>query len=800
MLVRYTALCAVASGLCAASSFSVNQTSVTFPPSGSDVMSYRVTFYLPGTVCIQALLHSGNHGDFGGFNSTGILTVAAAPLVGAPPTVSQSGDVFTITYAHSRDTVTVTRLAGSQTKFSVNGKAKDIQLSYDAGRQKIAQSIAGMTNEKYFGLGMSGGSTSQHPKNVWNLADAESPTQVDSSEESKAPFFISSSMYGLFNNAWNSGNYSFTSVGPRISLDGSQYSESLEMFVFDATSPAGLVDKYTYLTGRPFLIPVYGLQLGGSDCFHNARHNWHSSSSLAILEKYEDLDIPYGWYQYDDGYGCGISDNGHATANGDEPPFELSVVKALGDAYVKLGAKPGIWASKRAGLGDFEKFISEGNMSVVKTDVAWLGAGYKYAFDNIQMIANTMESAADIRRFIWTICGWAGTSKNAVMWSGDHYGGGKYAKAQIPWYTQAALTGMATVSGDLDGIFAGSQATAVRDLQMKTFMPVLMTMSGWGLEEKEVFAFNGAITGIMRAYLQLKSQMTPYQYTLSYEATQTGLGITRPMMAEFPEDPITWETNDYTLGQFMSGPAFLVVPDPLGTLHIPKLYLPGKNFMWYDFNTNFWRPQENQMGPAIPAWGTGIPAGKTLENLQVPLNTQAVFVKEGSVIPMWWRPLRHVKDVNRETMPLLVSIWAAPASVAQILSGDFNLYEDDGVTQAYRRGESTMTKISWMRSQKHVLTVTMERTSDSPVTPPFRGAPATRDVILQFPVIKNVLNITANGQLVRELGSLNSLNYYPSGWILRSGMYTQIGLHVKLNAIKCDEKLTVTINFNATQD
>lgn len=812
MLSRCTALCAAAQ-LAAAADYTVNKTSVTFP-AGADASSYRITFYNKGTIRIQTLIQPGNTGDFTHTTPTGIIVPDPAAFDGTAPTVAQSDNVYTVNY--DGDSVTVTR-DGATTRFSVNGKVQDLQLVYDAKDKdsvsganravhgKVRQTIKSQSGEKFYGLGMSGASLNGKVANAWNLADAPQPTVVTNDERSKAPYFMSSAGYSVLNNVWNAGVYDF-SKGPAVTLNMTADDYTLiDTFVFDADTPAGLVDKYTYLTGRPFMIPVYGLQLGGSDCFHNERHNWHSSSSIAILDKYEDLDIPYGWYQYDDGYGCGIADDGH-----DNKPavFDINVVKKLGDEFVARGVKPGIWAAKSSGLGNFSKFVSEGNMSVTKTDVAWVGSGFKYAFDNVEDIAQTMEASADIRRFIWTVCGWAGTHKNAVMWSGDCYGGGAYAKAQVTWYSHAALTGMATVSGDLDGIFGGSQKTMVRDIQMKTFMPVLMTMSGWGLMEKEVFQFQGAITGIMRAWLQLKSQLTPYQYTLSYQATQSGLGITRPMLIDFPEDPMTWETNAFTMNQFMSGSAFLVATDPLGEGKIDQIYLPGKDFLWYEFTTNFWRPQQNVFGNSIPKWAEGIKAGSTLKDVTVPLEAVPIFVKEGAIVPMWWRPQRHVKDVNLEKMPLLVTIWAAPEETATVTSGEFVLYEDDGVTQAYRKGESTMTAISWARTGPEIK-VTIQRASNSTKTPAFTGAPATRDIILQFPVItKNNYTMvdtmtqtstgsSVQGRSLKELGSLNSLEYYPEGWILRSGIYTPTGLHVKLGSVSTDEGITVLISETA---
>jgi alpha-glucosidase (family GH31 glycosyl hydrolase) len=62
-----------------------------------------------------------------------------------------------------------------------------------------------------------------------------------------------------------------------------------------------------------------------------------------------------------------------------------------------------------------------------------------------------------------------------------------------------------------------------------------------------------------------------------------------------------------------------------------------------------------------------------------------LYVKAGSIIPM--DPVKQYtgEEVNE---PLTVRIYTGA-------SGSFSLYEDDGISQQYLKGDYTVTKFSW---------------------------------------------------------------------------------------------------------
>jgi len=99
-----------------------------------------------------------------------------------------------------------------------------------------------------------------------------------------------------------------------------------------------------------------------------------------------------------------------------------------------------------------------------------------------------------------------------------------------------------------------SVQTLRRDLQWKAFTPALMIISGWSKQTnlmKQPWIFGDPYTGYNRRYLKLKMRLTPYLYTYSREAYDTGVPTVRAMVLEFPGDTTTWSKR--TQYQLMNG-------------------------------------------------------------------------------------------------------------------------------------------------------------------------------------------------------------------------------------------------------
>ncbi|MFF9196331.1 NPCBM/NEW2 domain-containing protein [Streptomyces sp. NPDC014779] len=509
-------------------------------------------------------------------------------------------------------------------------------------QDRTVQTLARGADEQFYGAGMQNGrgNTSHRGKTVevgvdYNWNDGGHPNSV--------PFYLSSAGYGVYRNTYAPNTYSF---GEPVTTSARE--QRFDAYYFTGSGPDAAKDvigQYTALTGKPFLPPVYGLEIGDADCYlHNAnRGERHTLDALKIADGYVDNDMPNGWMLVNDGYGCGYEDLAE-TAQG----------------LRQRGTQLGLWTED--GIAKLADQVKAGQR-VAKLDVAWVGSGYKFALDGCKDAYAGIEAHSDARGFTWAPESWSGAQACGVQWSGDQSGSWEYIRWQIPTYAGASMSGLAYTTGDVDGIFGGSPKTYVRDLQWKTFLPVTMTMDGWAAQDKQPFRQGEPYVSINRASLKLHEALLPYIYSHAHRATRTGVGLARPLALEYPGDPVA--ASDAAKYEFLSGEDFLVAPVYQDATERDGIYLPKGT--WIDY----WNGRTYE-GPV------------TLNDYSAPLDTLPLFVRAGAVVPMWPGDIRSYTD-RAPGDPIAWDVYPQGTS-------SFELYEDDGVTREHRTGRYALQR------------------------------------------------------------------------------------------------------------
>lgn len=503
-------------------------------------------------------------------------------------------------------------------------------LSWDG--KATTQTLARGATEQYFGAGEQNGAFSHRGTTVqvgvdYNWNEGGHPNSV--------PFYLSSAGYGVFRNTYAPGTYAFDDP-----VTTTEQEMRFDAYYFAGAGPKDVIGEYTSLTGKPFLPPIYGLEMGDSDCYlHNAnRGERHTLDALGIADGYLANDMPNGWMLVNDGYGCGY-ENLAQTAQG------------LQQRKMQLG----LWTEN--GLSQLADQVKAGQR-VAKLDVAWVGDGYKFALDGCKAAYQGIEDNSDARGFTWAPESWSGAQRCGVQWSGDQSGSWDYIRWQIPTYAGATMSGLAYNTGDVDGIFGGSPQTYTRDLEWKSFLPAVMSMDGWAPSDKQPYRYGEPYTSVNRKYLKLKESLLPYMYSYAAEANRTGVGAVRPLALEYPDDPVA--AGPAAKYEFLSGQDFLVAPVYSDTAVRDGIYLPKGT--WVDY----WSGRTYQ-GPT------------TVNGYSAPLDTLPLFVKAGAAVPMW-PGISSYKD-RTASSPLAWDVYPQG-------HGSFGLYEDDGVTKQFRQGKA----------------------------------------------------------------------------------------------------------------
>jgi hypothetical protein len=550
-------------------------------------------------------------------------------------------------------------------------------------------------DENFFGGGMQNGYFSHRDTSVnirlntrnWNDGGTPNP----------APFYMSTAGYGVFRNTMTPGRYDFLSP-----LALSHDEPRFDAYYFYGPSLKRILDLYTQVTGRPFMLPRWGLGFGDSDCYNKTGKTIDVVNKVA--QKYRDNDMPGSWIMPNDGYGCGYQ----------QLPETIQALKPL-------GFRTGLWTEN--GLARIATEVRDYGSRVMKLDVAWVGRGYQFALNGMRDAYNGIEKNANARGFVWTTCAWAGGQRYSTIWSGDQAGSWEYIRFHIPTVIGAGLSGFNAATGDVDGIFGGSAETQVRDLQWKAFTPAWMIISGWSKQTnlmKQPWIFGEPYTTINRKYLKLKQRLTPYLYTLSREAYDTGVPTDRAMVLEFPDDPATWSKR--TQYQFMAGESFLVAPVFQDAPIRDDIYFPAGR--WIDY------------------WdGTEIDGPTTLNGYAAPLDKLPLFVKAGAIIPMYPDMLY---DGQKPLDPVTLDVYPSGHS-------RFQLYEDDGDTQNYRTGafartliESEAPPVPDAPGDKITLTV-------HPATGHYDGMPTSRRFVIEVHAPRKPASVSVGGKALAEI-------------------------------------------------
>lgn len=504
---------------------------------------------------------------------------------------------------------------------------------------RTVQTMHRGSNEYFYGCGMQNGYFSHRDKDI--LIEKGGGWD-DGGRANPVPFYMSTNGYGVLRNTFDAGKYSF-----KDTLRFSHNENRFDAFYFYGPSLKKILGDYTEITGRPFLMPRWALSLGDANCYNKLSRDKKPQTTPAVIstvaDKYIEENMPRGWILPNDGYGCGYT----------KLDF---VVSELG----KRGFKTGLWTEN--GISKIATEVGQYGTRLCKLDVAWVGPGYRYALDACKAAYRGIENNSNARGFVWSVMGWAGTQHYSTVWSGDQKGNWEYIRFHIPTVIGSGLTAQNAATGDVDGIFGGSDSTYTRDLQWKCFTPVFMVMSGWAKKDKQPYISSEPFKYINRKYLQLKMRLTPYMYTYCEQAYETGVPASRAMVLEFPKDSVTWGTQ--TQYQFMNGESLLIAPVYKSEGKRDSIYLPkGK---WFDY----WNGKEF--------------TGNTwLNNYDAPLHKLPIFVKAGAIIPMY--PAMNF-DGEKPADTLTLDIYPSKKT-------SFNLYEDDGITRAHRKGAFAKTLI-----------------------------------------------------------------------------------------------------------
>jgi len=320
-----------------------------------------------------------------------------------------------------------------------------------------------------------------------------------------------------------------------------------------------------------------------------------------------------------------------------------------------------------------------------------IGSGDRY--HNLYPLLHTQGVAEgsrrdrpNLRNLILARAAYLGSQRyGGLFWSSDINSTWEALKRQVPTGLDFTASGLAYWGNDIGGwqplpaqhapehpvLVDPSDARAVvggyddypelmvRWYQYATFTP---TMRAHGArKETEVWSYGKAAEAIIARYLKLRYTLLPYIYSLGKQTYATGAPFMRALFMDFPDDPRVAGIGD----EYMFGPALLVAPVTEQGAESRTVYLPA-GADWY----NFWTNEKLHGGQPV--------------RVAAPIDVIPVFVRAGSIVPLG--------------APVMNTAMPQPLQEIRIYAGrggEFELYDDDGVSYAYEKGAGTSTHLVW---------------------------------------------------------------------------------------------------------
>jgi len=290
--------------------------------------------------------------------------------------------------------------------------------------------------------------------------------------------------------------------------------------------------------------------------------------------------------------------------------------------------------------------------------------------------------------------GYAGMQRYAsFLWSGDVYSTWETLRTHIAIGINTGLSGIPLWGTDTGGFVPTKEFTGelyVRWFQFSAFCPLFRSHGrdwklrlpwGWNTGElgpNEISNYGEAaspdpselhnpdVEPICRKYLELRYRLLPYLYTAVRESHETGMPILRALWLHYPGDSQAINRPD----QYLWGRDILVAPITEKGASSKTVYLPKGD--WFDF----WTEEKIEGGREVTR--------------PVDLTTIPLYVRAGCVLPL--APVKQFTG-EKSDAPLTLSVYPGPEASCTI-------YEDDGNTFNYRRGEWMKMGIRWNSSQR----------------------------------------------------------------------------------------------------
>lgn len=287
------------------------------------------------------------------------------------------------------------------------------------------------------------------------------------------------------------------------------------------------------------------------------------------------------------------------------------------------------------------------------------------------------ESRPNERPWMISRSGFPGIQRYSANWSGDANSDWEALRTNLQMTLAMGLSGQQFFGHDTGGFLGSPDGELfVRWLQFSQWTALFRNHSMNDVERREPWAFQDPWFTYIKSIIQDRYTLLPTIYSWMERATRTSEPFVSPLPYHFPAEEPGFAVDD----QYMFGDRLMVAPITQPGSLSRDVYFPGRG-TWIEIHS-----------------GAEYASGKKL-NVPAPIEYIPVFAREGAQI-VRQQLTQHTGEVV--SPDLTVDIFPGQDSV-------FSLYEDDGHSLDYSRGEFIRTAmrlahgvngISWETSKE----------------------------------------------------------------------------------------------------
>ncbi len=461
----------------------------------------------------------------------------------------------------------------------------------------------------------------------------------------------------------------------------------------------GCLKDYFNLTGRPSLIPRYAL---GNWWDKNEAYDDHSLKKL--IDEFDNQEIPLSvlllnanWHK--NGSEDKLNESGFSWNN----EYFKSPKGMIGYLH-KHGIRIGLSVNPTTGIYPYEdnyellkKYLSPDEKGVIPFnayDPKFIDAYFKILINPLESMGvdffwldvldkekqyelwyldhyhfADMQKNYEHRPLILTRNHFKTPHRYPVLYSGRTIVNWDSLKEVIKSNVNAANMGVSWWAHDMGGYYKGTEDNELytRFVQLGVFSSIMKFGSEKGkYYKREPWRWGIKTYAIVKNYLELRHKMIPYLYSEAYRYYADGIPVMRPVFYKFP---IMYDDVNYCYEYFL-GTELFVCPiankkDYVMNRVVHKFFIPTGT--WYDFMT----------GKKFPGDKEYISFFKDED--------YPVFAKSGAIIPLGYND-----NLNDTNPPKNMEIHIFPGQ-----SNTYNLYEDDGVSDLYKKDFYLLTQIDY---------------------------------------------------------------------------------------------------------